>query len=55
MSVYLFLGYPPQNVLKWIKDNYMKKVSLYFTANEDNSSVSLVCFDEYETWDFTDS
>ena len=45
MSIYLFLGSPPQNVVKWIKNNYMKKVPLHFTANEDNSSVSLVCFD----------
>ena len=33
----------------------MTKVPLHFTANEDNSSVSLVCYDDYDTCDFIDS
>jgi hypothetical protein len=33
----------------------MLKVPLHFTANEDNSSVSLVCYDDYDECDFIDS
>jgi hypothetical protein len=48
MATNIYLGLPPPNVVKWIKDNYkpdMTKVPLHFTANEDGSSVSLVCYD----------
>ena len=48
MGIHIFLGNPPENIKKWIRDNYkpdMTKVPLHFTANEDNSSVSLVCYD----------
>ena len=58
MATNIYLGLPPPNVVKWIKDNYkpdMTKVPLHFTANKDNSSVSLACFDEYEIGDFIDS
>ena len=56
MATTIYLGLPPSNVVKWIKDNYkpdidMSKVPLNFTANEDNSSVSLVCYNG----DFVDS
>ena len=57
MATNIYLGLPPPNVVKWIKDNYkpdMTKVPLHFTANEDNSSVSLVCYDE-RMGDFCDS
>ena len=43
----IYLGLPPLNIIKWIKEHYkpdMKKVPLHFTANEDGSSVSLVCY-----------
>jgi hypothetical protein len=33
----------------------MLKTPLHFTANEDNSSVSLVCYDDYDMGDFIDS
>jgi hypothetical protein len=58
MATQIYLGYPPENIKKWIIDNYkpdMTKVPLHFTANEDNSSVSLVCFDDWDMSDFTDS
>jgi hypothetical protein len=48
MATNIYLGLPPPNVVKWIKDNYkpdMTKVPLHFTANEDNSSVSFGCYD----------
>ena len=51
MATTIYLGLPPSNVVKWIKDNYkpdidtdMTNAPLHFTANEDNSSVSLVCY-----------
>jgi hypothetical protein len=58
MATNIYLGLPPPNVVKWIKDNYkpdMTKVPLHFTANEDGSSVSLGCYDAYDTSDFIDS
>ena len=51
MSTNIFLGYPPENIKNWIIENYkpaepdMLATPLHFTANEDNSSVSLICFD----------
>jgi hypothetical protein len=33
----------------------MLKVPLHFTANEDGSSVSLVCFDDFNVGDFINS
>ena len=62
MATNIFLGFPPENIKQFIIENYgqkdMTKVPLHFTANEDNSSVSLVCYDnsanDYEG-DFTDS
>ena len=49
MATEIYLGMPPPNVVKWIKENYkpenpILKVPLHFTANEDKSSVSLVCY-----------
>lgn len=62
MATNVFLGLPSQNIVKWIKDNYkpdididMTNAPLHFTATEDNSSVSLVCFDGMDTYDFMDS
>ena len=58
MATNIYLGLPPPNVVKWIKENYkpdMTKVPLHFTANEDNSSVSLVCYEGLDTYDFVDS
>lgn len=57
MATNIYLGFPPPNVVKWIKENYkpdMTKVPLHFTANEDNSSVSLVCYDNFN-YEFVDS
>ena len=57
MATNIFLGLPPPNIVKWIKDEAerkMLKTPLSFTANEDNSSVSLVCFDE-NVVDLTDA
>jgi hypothetical protein len=48
MATSIYLGNPPENIKKWIKENYkpdMTKVPLHFTANEDGSSVSLLCYD----------
>ena len=51
MVTNIFLGLPPPNVVKWIREEAerkhqeMLKTPLSFTATEDNSSVSLVCFD----------
>jgi hypothetical protein len=49
MATNIFLGMPPPKIKEWIINNYkpdMTKVPLHFTANEDGSSVSLVCFDD---------
>ena len=60
MATNIYLGLPPPNVVKWIKDEAerkyqeMLKTPLHFTANEDNSSVSLACFDK-SIWDLCDS
>ena len=43
---------PPPKIKEWIEKNYkpaepdMLKTPLHFTANEDGSSVSLVCYDD---------
>lgn len=56
MSTEIYLGYPPENIKKWIKENYnsKKNVPLHFTANEPNSSVSLMVLD-YNTDEQCDS
>ena len=60
MATNIFLGNPPENIKQFIIENYgpkedpMLKVPLHFTANEDNSSVSLVCYDD-NYGDFIDS
>ena len=59
MATNIFLGYPPENIKNWIIENYKKPEEDYngplcFTANEDNSSVSLVCYDYWEG-DYIDS
>jgi hypothetical protein len=44
MATQIYLGLPPPNVVKWIKDNYkpdMTKVPLTFTAEEPNATFSL--------------
>ena len=48
----IYLGNPPENIKKWIKENYKSKknVPLHFTANEPNSSVSLMVDDGSESW-----
>ena len=63
MSTSIYLGMPPPKIKEWIEKNYkpaepevdMTTVPLHFTANEDGSSVSLVCWDNYDTSDFIDS
>jgi hypothetical protein len=50
MSTYTFLGMPPPKIKEWIMNNYkpdMTKVPLHFTAEQDSSSVSLICYDGY--------
>jgi hypothetical protein len=60
MATNIFLGYPPENIKRFIIENYkskenpMLKVPLHFTANEDNSSISLVCYNN-DMNDFIDS
>jgi hypothetical protein len=44
MATNIYLGLPPPNVVKWIKDNYkpdMTKVPLTFTAEEPGAKLSL--------------
>jgi hypothetical protein len=44
MATQIYLGLPPPNVVKWIKDNYkpdMTKVPLTFTAEEPNAKLTL--------------
>ena len=58
MATSIYLGMPPAKIVDWIQANYkpdMTKVPLHFTANEDNSSVSLVCHDNLEGLSFIDS
>jgi hypothetical protein len=62
MTTGIYLGNPSENIVNWIKAEaerkYQEKLKtpLYFTANEDNSSVSLVCcVDNYGSIDFIDS
>jgi hypothetical protein len=58
MATSIYLGMPPPKIKEWIMNNYkpdMTKVPLHFTANEDGSSVSLVCYDDYDTYDICDS
>ena len=57
MSTNIFLGYPPPKIKEWIENNYntKKNVPLHFTANEPNSSVSLMTFnnesgEQYDSW-----
>ena len=51
---------PPENIKNWIIENYkpaepdMLATPLHFTANEDNSSVSLVCWNDSNS-EFIDS
>ena len=60
MATNIFLGFPPENIKQFIIENYgpkedpMLKVPLHFTANEDSSSVSLVCWND-KMYDFIDS
>ena len=62
MATQIYLGMPPPKIKEWIEKNYkpvepevdMTKVPLHFTANEDGSSVSLVCREDYEIYDFID-
>ena len=62
MSTSIYLGMPPPKIKEWIEKNYkpaepevdMTTVPLHFTANEDGSSVSLVCYDDVDTY-FCDS
>jgi hypothetical protein len=43
----IYLGYPPENIKKWIEENYVKpevdmtKVPLTFTAEEAGAKLSL--------------
>ena len=57
MATNIFLGFPPENIKQFIIENYgqkdMTKVPLHFTANEDGSSVSLVCFGYDESNNYT--
>jgi hypothetical protein len=44
MATQIYLGLPPPNVVKWIKENYkpdMTKVPLTFTAEEPGAKLSL--------------
>ena len=44
MATQIYLGLPPPNVVKWIKENYkpdMSKVPLTFTAEEAGAKLSL--------------
>ena len=57
MATQIYLGNPPENIKKWIKENYKSKknVPLHFTANEPESSVSLMALDyntdeQCESW-----
>ena len=62
MATNIFLGMPPPKIKEWIEKNYkpaepenpMLKVPLHFTANRDNSSVKLICYDDAES-EFIDS
>ena len=45
MATNIYLGLPPPNVVKWIKENYkpdMTKVPLCFTAEEANSTIKML-------------
>jgi hypothetical protein len=69
MATSIYLGYPPENIKKWIEEHYkepevdMLKVPLTFTAKEPNSSVAFdIGAGEYvtsfdgQTWnDYTSS
>ena len=63
MATSIYLGMPPPKIKEWIEKNYkpaepenpMLKVPLHFTANEDGSSVSLACYDQFGACDFIDS
>ena len=59
MATSIYLGNPPPKIKEWIEKNYkpaepdMLKTPLHFTANEDGSSVSLVCYN-YDVTNFID-
>ena len=44
----IFLGEPPANIKQWIIDHYTPPASgpLCFAAEQDGSSVSLICWDD---------
>ena len=47
MATSIYLGNPLLKIKEWIMNNYkpdMTKVPLHFTAEQDGSSVSLVCY-----------
>jgi hypothetical protein len=42
MATKIYLGLPPPNIVKWIKDNYKPQVNyLCFTAEQVNSTVRM--------------
>ena len=52
MATNIYLGLPPPNVVKWIKENYkpdMTKVPLCFTAEEANSTITMSAVDSAPT------
>ena len=52
MATSIYLGMPPPKIKEWIiadaerKYQEMLKTPLHFTAEQDGSSVSLVCYDQ---------
>ena len=54
MATSIYLGMPPETIKNWIiaeaerKQQEMLKTPLHFTANEDNSSVSLAYWDDLQ-------
>lgn len=52
MATKIYLGNPPENIVNWIKAEAERKqqemliTPLHFTANEPNSSVCLIAYDE---------
>jgi hypothetical protein len=44
MATEIYLGCPPENIVKWIKENYkpdMTKIPLTFTAEKAGAKISL--------------
>ena len=51
MATQVYLGMPPPHIVEWIKAEKERdrKGPLFFEANEAGASVSMLCWDDYNS------